>query len=133
MNVAAWNIVLPIIITILCIGFIVLMAIMPQSAPEEWSLVALGNDTRTEGEMSGGLFIVSGYLKEGNVCTFAYVDNENGSIHVKTIPLTEYEEFIYTNEAPHVVLNPGTGQGSYYTFYIPEGSVKQQYNIDVSK
>ena len=99
---------------------------------EEWKLVALSNNTRVDGKVSGGLFVISGYIKEESVCKFAYVDNETGSMRIKTIPLTENEEFIYTNEVPRVLCTR-RGNGKHYTFYVPEGSIAQQYNIDVGK
>lgn len=130
-----WVVKLLRVIGIACaITLAVLWYLPPVSTNDTLNLVALSNHTQTQGQF----FLGSGQIGSQSVVTFAYQATPVIT-KLATVPVDNNTEFIFTDEAPKAIRHEKYKQGFrdfgevWYTFYIPKGSIAQQYNVDVSK
>lgn len=107
------------------------------------------NDTSyagTHGSIRGGLFYIYGSVSTDNSQAFNYyVKQADGSFKLKSAPASD-STIIYTNGTPKVestsyrcekgkvIFEPWSvtsckEKPTTYTFYIPEGSIKEQYSL----
>lgn len=123
-------------ITFIIIGVLLLLFALAQPVihnEKTYNLIALPTNSTIE----GSFFIGSGNIRGINVNTFAYKEGE--IIRLKNVEMCEDDEYIYTDRPPKAIVHMcykrlfSNITRYYCTFYIPAGSVKQQYNIDVSQ
>ena len=93
----------------------------------KYDLVALSGNSAYNGQF----FLGTGRVGNELQGTFAY--KQDNIIRLKTVPISEKDQFIYTSESPKVIIYIRDKKlwkaTSYCKFYIPEGSIKQNFNI----
>jgi len=92
-------------------------------------LVAFSGDSN----ISGNFFLFGGSIRESYVYRYLY-KIENGGIR-QDYEYAKYSTIYETNESPRLEMwSDDRGMGDYqYRFYIPKGSVKNNYELDISK
>lgn len=93
----------------------------------KYDLVSLSSNSAYNGQF----FLGTGRVENELQGTFAY--KQDNIIRLKTVPISEGDQFIYTSESPKVIIYIRDKKlwktTSYCKFYIPEGSIKQNFNI----
>lgn len=121
---------------LIIVGICLIVGMLTQPVIREdktYNLVALANKSSIE----GSFFICSGIVRDISINTFAYKEGE--VIRIKNVEMSERDEYIYTDNPPKAIVHWrykrlfGDVAKYYCTFYIPPGSVKQQYDIDITK
>lgn len=107
----------------------------------EWELMALGNNTQTEGR---SYFLGGGYIGEKKVINFITKDHKDrGSIRVEQLDAHTVKIF-EGSEKPHLIRTTTVSSMEWavpwdldsvrhFDFYIPAGSVLESYSVDINK
>lgn len=131
------------IISAIVIGIytgIVMSIPMPaqDGTPYKYDLKAMSTSTTTEGRISGGIFVTSGYINERQVLSYIRDSGDGGSVlrqayaDRSTIyegfddPTVSYVEYTFGNPVLHPFTSKDTRD---FVFNVPTGSVSNQIEV----
>lgn len=109
--------------------FLMIISLLTPLVTKEvkYDIVALSSNSVYNGQF----FLGTGRVENELQGTFAY--KQDNIIRLKTVPISEKDQFIYTSESPKVIICIQDKKlwkvTSYCKFYIPEGSIRQDFNI----